>query len=67
VFSANSNGVNLQSAGGYKIASLKNVTITGSTGDGVLANNAAVFVNITESVISGNGGSAVTILAGEAR
>ena len=63
VISDNSNGLRLTSTGGFKVASLKNVTITGSTNDGVLANNTNVFVNITESVISGNGGSAVNVAA----
>jgi len=61
VISGNNFGVILFNGGGFKVASLKNVTITGSTSDGVLAFNTDIFVNITESVISGNGGSAVKV------
>jgi hypothetical protein len=61
VFSGNTNGINLHRSAGFNVVSLKNVIITGSTGDGVVANDPAIYVNITESVISGNGGSAVKV------
>jgi len=63
VVSGNSIGMRLSSSGGFKVASLKNVTITGSTGDGVFAGITGGYVNITESVLSGNGGSAVRVAA----
>jgi hypothetical protein len=63
VISSNGVGVRLQSSGGYKIASLKNVVISGSASDGVRLENSNVFVNVTDSIISGNGGSAVNTLA----
>jgi len=61
--SDNSNGVFLSSSSGFKVMSLKNVTITGSTTDGIRAANTGIYVNITESVLSGNGGSAVKVAA----
>jgi len=63
VISDNSNGVELVSTGGFKVASLKNVVITGSTNDGVQLGNSNIYVNITESIISGNSGNAVNVLA----
>ncbi len=61
VISDNAYGILLRSGvggSGFKIASLKNATITGSTNDGLfLADN--TYTNITESIISGNGDSAV--------
>ena len=62
VISDNDNGVALESSGGFKVASLKNVTITGSTSDGLRLPSINVFVNVTKSIISGNGGSAVNLL-----
>jgi len=62
VISDNDNGVALESTGGFKVASLKNVTITGSTSDGLRLPSSNVFVNVTKSIISGNGGSAVNLL-----
>jgi len=59
VISDNQFGVLLSSAGGFKVASLKNVTITGSVSDGLNLNNTNVFANVSESIISANGGSAV--------
>jgi hypothetical protein len=56
-------GVLLASSGGYKVASLKNVAITGSTYDGVNLNASNAFVNVTDSIISANGGSAVDAAA----
>ncbi len=63
VISSNGVGVRLQSSGGYKIASLKNVVINGSAADGLRLENSNVFVNVTDSIISGNGGSAVNTAA----
>ncbi len=63
VISSNGVGVRLQSSGGYKIASLKNVVINGSASDGLRLENSNVFVNVTDSIISGNGGSAVNTAA----
>src|SRR6185295_7807545 len=37
--------------------------ITGSTSDGVVLPNSNAFANVTESIISGNGGSAVNVAA----
>ncbi len=59
VISDNSNGVSFTSSGGFKVASLKNVTITGSTSNGMQLNNSNVYANVTRSIISGNGGGAV--------
>src|SRR5207302_9941863 len=64
LISDNSNGFEFSSAGGFKVASLKNVTITGSSLNGVVLNNSNIYVNVTEPVISGNGGRAVTAAAG---
>ena len=64
VISDNQFGVLLSSAGGFKVASLKNVTITGSVSDGLNLNNTNVFVNVSESIISANGGNAVVAAAG---
>jgi len=56
VISDNSTGMALTTtSGGFKIVSLKNVTIAGSTFDGVNAVSTNVFVNVTDSIISGNG------------
>src|SRR5207253_3380701 len=63
VISDNSNGVYLASSGGFKVASLKNVVITGSTADGLLLLSPNVYANVTDSIISGNGGSAVNAAA----
>ncbi len=59
VISDNGLGVGLFSSGGYKVASLKNVTITGSTHVGLNVASSNVYVNVTKSIISGTGGSAV--------
>jgi len=59
VISDNSNGALFFSSGGFKVVSLKNVTITGSGDSGLKLNDSNVYVNVTKSVISGNGGSAV--------
>jgi hypothetical protein len=59
VINSNGVGILLLNAGGYKIASLKNVVITGSRADGLLLANSNTYANITDSIISGNGGSAV--------
>ncbi len=61
--SSNNGGVWLPSSGGYKVASLKNVVITGSTADGVSLASSNVFANVVDSVISGNSGSAVVTYA----
>jgi hypothetical protein len=63
VISDNQFGVLLSSSGGFKVASLKDVTITGSVSDGLNLNNTNVFANVTESIISANGGSAVNTAA----
>lgn len=63
VISDNSNGVVLLSSSGFKVISLKNVIIAGSTTDGVRAVNPGIYVNITDAVLSGNGGSAVKVAA----
>ncbi len=63
VISDNDNGVALESSGGFKVASLKNVTITGSTSNGLSLPDSNVFVNVTKSIISGNRGSAINLLA----
>jgi len=59
VISDNGAGLNLRGSGGFKVASLKNVTITGSTHVGLLVPSSNVYVNVTKSIISGSGGSAV--------
>jgi hypothetical protein len=59
VISSNHVGVLLASSGGFKVASMKNVVITGSTADGLLLANSNVYVNVNDSIISGNAGSAV--------
>jgi len=61
VISGNLHGVIFGNTGGFKVASLKNVTITGSTNNGLNLFPPNIFVNVTKSVISGNGGSAVTV------
>jgi len=61
VLSDNTYGIVLSSSGGYKVASLKNVTITGSTGDGLQFVGGNIYANVSESMISGNGGSAVYV------
>ncbi len=61
--SDNWNGIMLPSGGGNKIASLKNVAITGSMQDGVQVVDTNALANVTDSVISSNGGSAVVTLA----
>ncbi len=63
VISDNSIGIKLVSAGGYKVASLKNVVIIGSTADGLQLASGNTYANVTDSIISGNGGSAVATLA----
>ncbi len=63
VISDNQFGVLLSSSGGFKVASLKNVTITGSVSDGLNLNNTNVFANVSESIISANGGNAVVAAA----
>jgi hypothetical protein len=59
VISDNSVGLRLSSGGGYKVVSLKNVVITGSTGDGLRLESSNVYANVNDSIISGNAGSAV--------
>jgi hypothetical protein len=63
IISDNSNGISLQSGGGFKVLSVKNTIITGSASHGVNLGSSNVFANITEAVISGNGGSAVNVAA----
>src|SRR5205807_1472006 len=63
VISDNSVGVELFSSGGFKVASLNNVTITGSTLDGVALSSANAYANVTKSTISGNGRAAVSTFA----
>jgi len=63
VISDNSNGIQLGSAGGFKVVSVKNAIITGSTVDGIGLLNSNAYANVTESIISGNGGSAVNVAA----
>ena len=64
VISDNSGGVLIDgSEGGFKVASLKNVMITGSTFDGLLVRGSNVYVNVTKSIIAGNAGSAVNVAA----
>jgi hypothetical protein len=63
VLSDNSNGITLASAGGFKVVSVKNAVITGSTSNGVALVSANAFANVTESIVSGNGGSAVLVSA----
>ena len=64
VISDNSNGFRALSTGGFKVVSFKNVVITGSTNDGVILGATNVFANVTESIISANGGSAVRVAFG---
>src|SRR6266700_3866005 len=52
-------GVVLSGTGGYKIASLKNVMITGSVSDGLSLSSTNSYANVTDSIISGNHGTAV--------
>ncbi len=59
VISDNFTGGYFPSSGGFKVASLKNVTITGSTFHGMILPHSNVYVNVTKSTISGNGASAV--------
>jgi hypothetical protein len=66
VISGNGTGIFLGSLGGFKVASLKNVVITASTGAGLNAFNLNVYANVTKSIISGNGGSAVVTGASSA-
>ncbi len=66
VISDISRGVSLNSAGGFKVASLKNVTIAGSTGDGLQLIDSNIYANVTKSIISGNGNSAVYVGASNA-
>ncbi len=61
--SSNGYGIYLASTGGFKVASLKNVTITGSTFDGLQLASPNAFANVTNSIISGNGASAVNAAA----
>jgi len=63
VISDNSNGIRLFNSGGFKVASLKNVVITGSSSNGLVLGSANVYANVTKSIISGNGGSAVNAAA----
>ncbi len=63
VISDNSYGLLFTNIGGFKVVSLKNVTITGSTNDGLNLLSSDVYVNITKSIISGNSGSAVKAAA----
>ncbi len=58
VISGNKIGILLHSSGGFKVASLKHVTITGSGADGLQLFGANLYANVTESIISGNAGSA---------
>ncbi len=63
VISDNGVAVELASSGGYKVASLKNVTITGSLSDGLYLASTNGYANVSDSIISGNGGSAFILLA----
>jgi hypothetical protein len=63
VISANYGGIWLPSAGGFKVATLKNVIITGARADGLSLASSNVYANVVDSVISGNSGSAVVTLA----
>ncbi len=64
VISDNTNGLFLLSHGGFKVASLKNVVITGSRLNGLALLSSDMYANVTKSVISGNGFSAVSAGAG---
>ncbi len=66
VISGNSYGIILESSGGYKVASLRNVVITGSAATGLYLNNSNVYANVTKSIISGSGGPAVVTGASNA-
>jgi len=61
VISDNSNGISLAGPSGFKVASVKNAIVTGSTFDGVGLTTNGNYANVTESIISGNGGSAVRV------
>ncbi len=65
MISGNTTGLSFPSSNtaSFKVASLKNVTITGSTQDGLNLPSSSVFVNVTGSTISGNGGNAVNAAA----
>ncbi len=65
VISDNDYGIRLRSGGGFKVASLKNVAITGSTQDGLeLAGGNNIYANVTGSIILGNGDRAVVVDSG---
>jgi hypothetical protein len=64
VISDNWYGIRLTSSGGFKVASLKNVVIKGSTLDGLAVLSPQEYANVTQSVISGNGGTAVNASGG---
>ena len=61
VLSDNANGISLHGSGGFKVATVKNAIITGSTADGIELVTSNAYANVTESIISGNGGSAVNV------
>ncbi len=63
VISDNYHGILFLSSAGFKVASLKNVTIAGSTSTGLFLNNPNVYVNVTKSIISGSGSIAVYLPA----
>jgi hypothetical protein len=63
VASDNWNGISITSGAGFKVVSVKNAIITGSTSNGIELVNNNSFANVTESIISGNGGSAVNVAA----
>ncbi len=60
VINDNAGGIFINNSGGFKVVSLKNVTITGSTSVGLVAADANVFVNVSQSIISGSGDRAVS-------
>jgi len=66
VVSDNGTGAQLfnSNGSGYKVASLKNVVITGSTFDALSLFGPNVYVNVTESIFAGNGGNAVGVFTG---
>ncbi len=66
VVSDNGTGAQLfnSNGSGYKVASLKNVVITGSTFDALSLNGPNLYVNVAESIFAGNGGNAVGVFTG---
>jgi hypothetical protein len=62
VVSDSSNGIQIRNSVGFKVVSVKNTTITGST-HGIKLQDSNTFVNVTGSIISGNAAGAVTAAA----